>query len=198
MLQSYHADTPQYLQLGEGVLLRGVDLDGVLLAADPMEKLLEEMIREGVLMGATNQGCIFRCVPEMIDLTRGKRTPAAGEILHGRWNVTLEGTLLEITPGNAAMLMNTAGCTAVEGRTLLVPEPGPLPDTPDNLCWIGTTGSGMAAIELYCPVSVGGFTFQAGRRGMGEIPFRVMAQGFAPEAPQLPCRFLWLKGGGDQ
>ena len=73
MLQSYHADTPQYLQLGEGVLLRNVDLDGVLLAADPMEKLIEEMTREGALMGATSRGCIFRCVPEMIEALGAKK-----------------------------------------------------------------------------------------------------------------------------
>lgn len=195
MLQSTHAGTPAYLQLGEGVLLRNTDLDAIILAEDPGAALETAMQAEGCLIGAVREGCVFRCVPEMIDLTRGKRTPAAGEILHGPWRVTLAGTLAEISPRNALTLLNTLLYTQTTGCIQLVPTPSPVPAGPDKVLWIGTTGSGMLAIELQNPVSTGGMAFRAGRRGLGETPFTLTATKSDPADPGLPCRLAWLKGG---
>ena len=197
MLQSIHPGTPSYLQLGEGVLLRNIDLDAIILSDDPAAALESAMQAESCLIGAVREGCVFRCVPEMIDVTRGKRTPAAGEILHGPWRVTLSGTLAEISPRNALTLLNNLMYTAMSGRIQLTPQPTPVPVGAEKVCWIGATGSGLLAIELQRPVSTGGMAFRAGRRGLGETPFTLMATKADPAARGLPCRLVWLKGGGE-
>lgn len=196
MLDSIHFLTHENLQLGEGVLLRGVDLDAVLLSGHPGEKLAEAMQDTACLIGATKEGCVFRCVPEMIDATRGKRTPAAGETLAGRWEVSLSGTLLEITPANAAMLLNVPLYEDLREGAVIVPEPSPVPESVETVCWVGTTGSGLLAIELYKPVSVGGMRLRANRSGMGETPFTLLAHKRTPADTALPCRLMWMREAG--
>lgn len=194
MLDSIHPTTHENLQLGEGVLLTGLDLDAVLLSGDAAAALAEAMQDENRLIGATKEGALFRCVPKMLDTTRGLRTPAAGEVLTGAWQVTLSGTLLEITPGNAAMLLNLPR-VAEEERTVIAPEPPISPQGTENVCWVGSTGSGLLAIELISPVSTGGMALRSHPQGTGETPFTLLAQKRAPADAALPCRLLWLKGG---
>lgn len=194
MLDSIHSLTHENLQLGEGILLRGIDPDALLQADDPAAALAEAMQDTSCLIGAAKEGCIFRCVPEMLDVTRGCRTPAAGELLNGRWQATLSGTLLEITPGNTAMLLNAPAPAAKDSRTLLAPECTPLPEAAPDVCWVGSTGSGMLAIVLHSPVSTAGLSLRVNRSGMGEMPFTLLAQQRTPADTALPCRLLWLKG----
>lgn len=192
MLDSLHPHTHEQLQLGEGVLLRGTTLDAVLLAGNPATALAELMEKEEHLIGATKAGCIFRCVPRMVDTTGGHRTPAEGETLVGRWEVTLSGTLMEITPANAAMLLNIPEYAVTGGRTVMTPEPTPVPESRGDVCWVGDTGSGLLAICLWRPISTGGLVFQATPGGLGEMPFTLMAQKRHPEETGIPCRLLWL------
>ena len=192
MLDSLHPHTHEHLQLGEGVLLRGTDLDAVLLSANPAAALAAVMERDENRIGVTKAGCIFRCVPRMVDTTCGHRTPAEGETLVGRWEVTLSGVLMEISPANAALLLNIPEYAATGGRTVMVPEPTPVPVSQGDVCWVGDTGSGLLAIHLRRPVSTGGLVFQATAGGLGEMPFTLMAQKRHPEETGIPCRLLWL------
>lgn len=189
MLDPIHSLTHENLQLGEGVLLRGVDLDAVRLSGSPGAALAEQMQDAACLIGATKEGCVFRCVPKMIDMTRGQRTPAMGETLPGRWEVSLSGTLMEITPANAAMLLNMPQ----GAEPVIEPEGAAVPECSASICWVGTTGSGLLAIELSNPVQTGGMVFRANRCGMGETPFMLMAQQQSPSDTSLPCRLLWMK-----
>lgn len=193
MLNALHPATHENLQLGEGVLLRGIDLDAALHSARPGAELAAMMADPTRLIGATKAGCEFRCVPVMLDATQGHRTAALGETLTGRWEVTLSGTLLEITPENAAMLLNQPPRGSAGGQTVMQPEPTPLADACEDLCWLGDTGSGLLAIELQCPVSTGGMVFRASRDGLGEAAFTLMAHKRSPEQTGLPCRLMWLK-----
>lgn len=194
MLEAIHPRMHESLVLGEGVLLRGVDLDAALLSGDAASALAAAMADEGCLIGATKAGCEFRCVPVMLDATRGQRTPALGETLAGRWEVTLSGTLLEITPANAAMLLNQPLYGSAGDQAVLRPDPTPDPAGCADVCWVGDTGGGLLAIELRCPVSIGGMVFRAVRGGLGEAAFTLMAHKRSPEETGLPCRLLWLKG----
>lgn len=187
MLDSINALTHEHLQLGEGVLLRGVDLDRIARSGSPGKALAETMQDTSCLIGATKEGCVFRCMPQMIDTTRGKRTPAAGEVISGRWEISLSGTLLEMTPANAALLLNLEADQEAE----LTPAPFTMGG--GNICWIGTMGSGLLAIELRSVVSTGGVRFRTGYGGMGETPFTLMAMKDDPASKALPCRMLWLK-----
>ncbi|MBR3763073.1 MAG: hypothetical protein IKK57_00805 [Clostridia bacterium] len=192
MLDPLHACTPGHLQLGEGVLLRGTNLDAALLAADPAAVLAELLEKEQHRLGVTRSGCIFRCVPRMVDATGGHRTPAEGETLVGRWEVTLSGTLMEISPANAALLLNIPEFAVTGGRTVMVPEPTPVPESSGDVCWVGDMGGGLLAIHLRRPISTGGLVFHATPDGLGEMPFTLMAQKRHPQESGVPCRLLWL------
>ena len=193
MLDALHRESPQHLQLGEGVLLRAPNLETLLQGESPVAALAALLEKAEHRLGVTKAGCVFRCVPRMVDVTGGHRTPAAGETLTGRWEVTLSGTLMEITPENAALLLNVPGPAAGDGRTLLSPEPAPVPASAEDICWVGDMGGGLLAILLQCPISIGGLIFQARRGGLGKMPFTLMAQKRHPGGTALPCRLMWLK-----
>lgn len=197
MLDPIHAATHEHLQLGEGVLLRGVDADAALASGAPAAALADAISAAlqdaSCRIGATKVGCVFRCVPHMGDLTGGQRTPAAGEILVVRWETTLSGTLLEISPENAAMLLNAPLPAGAGPCTLLRPGTAAIPDASGDLCWVGDTGGGMLAIVLHSPVSTGGMVFRASRNGLGEADFTLMAQMRTPHLGGLPCQLIWLK-----
>ncbi len=192
MLDPIHAATHENLQLGEGVLLRGTDLEDILCSENPAGALAAALQDESRLLGATKDGCVFRCIPTLLDTTRGYRTPAVGEALASRWEVTLSGTLLEITPANAALLLNLP-MTEGNGSVRLAPENHPIPSTGSDVCWVGDTGSGLLAILLRNPVSTGGMVFRTVRNGLGEAAFTLMAFKSKPDDATLPCRLVWLK-----
>jgi len=195
MLDSIHNATHENLLLGEGVLLAGFDLDSMMQADDPSSALAAFMEDKAHLLGATQEGCVFRCGPRLLDTTRGHRTPAEGETLNGPWQATLSGTLLEITPANAAMLLNLPLPAGADGLTVLTPEASPFAGSTEKICWVGTSGSGMLAIELTAPVSTGGMTLRATPRGLGEMAFTLTARKQSPADTALPFRIAWLKGG---
>lgn len=193
MLDPCSARTPAHLQLGEGVLLRSISWEDISAAADPAACLAQLLQAPAHRIGATKAGCEFRCVPTVLDTTRGSRTPASGETLIGRWEVTLSGTLLEISPENAAMLLNQSLTEADAALIRLEPQPTPVPVSSGDVCWLGDTGSGLLAIFMQCPVSIGGLVFRPRRDGLGEASFTLLAQKATPEQPGLPCKLLWLK-----
>lgn len=193
MIDPIHAQTHENLQLGEGVLLRGADLDAMLLSGDPAGKLAEILAERGRLIGATKAGCVFRCIPTIVDTTRGMRTPAVGETLIGRWEVTLSGTLLEVTPENASLLFNQPLYEYTGGQAVMAPDPDPAPAANTDVCWVGDTGCGLLAIEIRCPVSIGGMVFRATRGGLGEADFTLLAHKRSPEESCIPFRMLWMK-----
>ncbi len=178
----------QHLLLGEGVLLHGVDLDAAMLTADPCKVLAEAMEDPAKLLGATKEGCMFRCVPEMIDLTKGQRTPGVGETLTSRWEVSLAGTLMAVSPEHAALLLNLPQADG----TAITPQPEAITCCEKNVCWVGASSSGLMAIELENPVNLCGMKLQSGR-GLSELPFLLAARKENPASAALPCRLLWLK-----
>jgi len=174
------------LLLGEGVLLRGVDLDAAMTAASPCTVLAEAMEDPARLLGAVREGCVFRCVPEMIDLTHGQRTPAVSETLAARWEVSLAGTLLAMSRENAALLLNLPQ-TADAAIT-----PEAVVPRGESVCWVGASGNGLMVIELQNPINLCGMKLQIGR-GLGETPFLLAARKADPTSTALPCRLFWLK-----
>ncbi len=183
----------RYMALGEGVLLRGLNLDALIQAEDRETALSAAMQKSNALLGATKSGCIFRCETHLLDVTRGHRTPAVGELLQGPWEVSLTGTLLEISPENAAMLLhlpifaNNSYYTSLSAGNAAVPVPS------TDICWVGAQGGGLLAISLTAPVSAGGLTLKACRNGLGEMPFALCAQHRDPAETGAPCRLVWLK-----
>ena len=183
MLDSLHPHTPDHLQLGEGVLLQNVNLGALAQNPTPLAARAAVMQDPTSLLGATKEGCTFRCTPDLLDLTRGQRTPAPGETQVRRWTATLTGILLELTPDNIRRLLNLPANAPL--------EPPATPSTPmERVCWIGSLGSGLAAIELPRPLCTTGVTLRTHPAGLGELPFTLQGQATPPDGP--PCRFLWL------
>ncbi|MBQ7850202.1 MAG: hypothetical protein IJ343_10800 [Clostridia bacterium] len=175
MIGSMHDLTHENLLLGEGILLRGTAAEE-LLATDAPEALLTALARdEDRRVGATKDGCVLRCVPRIVDLTRGRRTPAAGELLTAGWEVTLSGTLLEATGENLSLLLHQTGAAD------------------ESLLWAGSAGAGLLLIELDAPLSSGGVTLRTFRQTPGEIGFALTMTHHAPDAAGLPLRLHRLK-----
>lgn len=175
MIDSIHDLTHENLLLGEGMLLRNADADALLSADDP-EALLETLRQDAsCLVGATKDGCVLRCVPRVVDLTRGHRTPAAGEVIAAGWEAVLTGTLLEATEDNLGMLLR------------------PPQEKGEGLLWVGSMGSGLMLIELDCPVSTHGMTLRTSRHDPGEIGFTLTLLHDAPGTEGPPLRLHWLK-----
>lgn len=192
MLDSLNENTSQHLQLGEGLLLANVSLDDLLADDAPLAAIARAVSDDAHLIGATQEGCIFRYAPNLIHTeARGQRTPLLGAMLSGPCQATLTGTMLAITPANAARLMNAAVPEAAP-HTVLAPNAASQPEALTSLCWIGTLGHGLLAIELTSPLSIGGLTFRAGCHGTGEMPFTFLAQQSAPDAAEVPFRMHWL------
>ena len=177
MIDSIHSLTHENLLLGVGVLLRGTEAGTLINAADPEAALAALMQDETRLVGATRDGCELRCVPHVVDLTRGCRTPAAGELLTAGWTVTLSGTLLEATDANLRMLLQTAEAAG------------------DGLLWIGELGSGLLLIGLPCPIPTPGMTLRTSRSEPGGIAFALTMLHDAPGTAGLPLHLHWLKEG---
>lgn len=175
MIDSIHPMTHENLLLGEGMLLRNADA-GALITADDPEALLETLRQDASCpVGATKDGCVLRCRPRVVDLTRGRRTPAAGELLTAGWEITLTGTLLEATEANLSLLLR------------------PPEEKGEGLIWVGSMGSGLMLIELGCPVSTQGMTLRTSRSDPGEISFTLTLLHDAPDAEGLPLHLHRLK-----
>lgn len=99
MLISHHPASAECLQLGEGMLLCGFDLDKALSSRDPLDCMAEAVADDTKRIGTTCGGGIFRAVPREFDPESGShRLPFAGSIRLIDWRVTLSGTMLDVTP----------------------------------------------------------------------------------------------------
>lgn len=165
MLISHHPASAECLQLGEGMLLCGFDLDKALSSRDPLDCMAEAVADDTKRIGTTCGGGIFRAVPREFDPESGShRLPFAGSIRLIDWRVTLSGTMLDVTPENLA-----------------------------RLCWIGTTSRGLLVIELRNPLCISGASLTSVPDGAGRLPFTFLAQNDRPGDVNLPARLYWWK-----
>ena len=122
MLISHHPASAEYLQLGEGMLLCGFDLDKALSSRDPLDCMAEAVADDTKRIGTTCGGGIFRAVPREFDPESGShRLPFAGSIRLIDWRVTLSGTMLDVTPENLARLL-PSDTEMTERVTTLTPK----------------------------------------------------------------------------
>ena len=71
MLISHHPASAECLQLGEGMLLCGFDLDKALSSRDPLDCMAEAVADDTKRIGTTCGGGIFRAVPREFDPESG-------------------------------------------------------------------------------------------------------------------------------
>lgn len=186
MLISHHPASAECLQLGEGMLLCGFDLDKALSSRDPLDCMAEAVADDTKRIGTTCGGGIFRAVPREFDPESGShRLPFAGSIRLIDWRVTLSGTMLDVTPENLARLL-PSDTEMTERVTTLTPKRARKPLS--RLCWIGTTSRGLLVIELRNPLCVSGASLTSVPDGAGRLPFTFLAQSDRPGDVNLPAR----------
>ena len=191
MLISHHPASAECLQLGEGMLLCGFDLDKALSSRDPLDCMAEAVADDTKRIGTTCGGGIFRAVPREFDPESGShRLPFAGSIRLIDWRVTLSGTMLDVTPENLARLL-PSGTEMTERVTTLTPKQTRKPLS--RLCWIGTTSRGLLLIELRNPLCISGASLTSVPDGAGRLPFTFLAQNDRPGDVNLPARLYWWK-----
>lgn len=190
MLISHHPASAECLQLGEGMLLTGFDLDKALCSRDPLD-CMAEAVADGAKRIGTTCGGVFRAVPREFDPESGShRLPFAGSIRLIDWRITLSGTMLDVTPENMARLLPSEMQTS--GRvTGLTPKQAHKPLS--RLCWIGTTSRGLLVIELRNPICVSGASLTSVPNDTGKLAFTFLAQNDRPGDMTLPARLYWWK-----
>ena len=169
MLISHHPASAECLQLGEGMLLCGFDLDTALSSRDPLDCMAEAVADDTKRIGTTCGGGIFRAVPREFDPESGShRLPFAGSIRLIDWRVTLSGTMLDVTPENLARLL-PSDTEMTERVTTLTPK-----QTRNPLC---ISGASLTSVP----------------DGAGKLPFTFLAQSDRPGDVNLPARLYWWK-----
>ena len=77
MLISHHPASAECLQLGEGMLLCGFDLDKALSSRDPLDCMAEAVADDTKRIGTTCGGGIFRACSTRRAVRAGCRLPGA-------------------------------------------------------------------------------------------------------------------------
>lgn len=193
MISPITPQSPNHLQLGEGVLLLDLNLDELVAASQPASALADMLTNSHGLLGATRAGCLLDCSPQLTDLEAGaRRTPRAGTLLYSGWRVTLSGTLLELTPGNLNLLLAGARVTSTDSAATLTLPSSAQPASGPTLYWVGRLGQGLLVVELRNVLPIKGVTLRPGLRGEGEISFTLQAQQGEEDGDLAPLRMLWL------
>lgn len=183
----------EQLQLGEGLLLINIDVPALMEAADPGEAIALLTAQPEHVLGAADEGCVFRCVRQTLHTEkRGQRTPTRDSTLPAAWDVSLSGTLTALTPDNLACMLDAPA--PGQGRLAVIEPHGSL-TAPDSLCWIGATSEGVMLIELRSPLSTGGLQFRSAARGAGRTPFTFAARQHCAEDAAPPCTICFMKDG---
>lgn len=194
MLTSIHPGSFDALQLGSGLFLKNFEADAA-ANADQLYDLVNAAVEEKRgLIGATRDGGRFRCMPRLrsVDMD-GLRGPTRGDKVADGWDVTLSGTMMEITPENMALALGLAEVTHSAGRTTVRPRTQVTEDDyVPSLCWVGNTTRGAVLIELSNVLNVSGAAFSFGDRTEGALPFTFQAH--AAVGDDLPpCRVIFFR-----
>ena len=194
MLTGLHAGSYGRFQLGSGLFLTGLDPDSA-----PDAKTLRAHIADAVadgsgVLGVTRGGGSFRCVPWLRSLGDGAgRTPVRGGVINDGWTVMMTGTLLELTPGNAARMLamsvteRRGGVTVVTAR-----NDTEVTDYEPRLCWVGSLVSGLVLIELSNVLNMNGASFTFGEQSEGALAFEFRAHA-EDDGGEAPFRMLFFE-----
>lgn len=168
----------QNLVLNEGAFLVGFDYSTYTTAAD-LEAAIVAALQDGdCLLGATNGGGTFRCVPttRQIEID-GIRGSVKGATHVDEWDIRLTGTLKELKQGTFAKLMMCADVDdSVTNLTKLTLHPDiEESDYIANLCWIGSTPYGYILIGMTDVLNEAGVVMTFQDKNEATIPFEFVS-----------------------
>lgn len=190
----------QNLILNEGAFLLGFDVSEYTTAAtmiDALEDALSGEDDEVILLGATNGGGSFKCVPTTrqieIDGIRGK---VKGVTQVDGWDLSLTGTLKEIRPEvfQRLLMCGEVDTTAVNMTKIKVRSNVKNEDYIDNLVWVGSTPKGYCVIALDSVLNTSGVEMTFEDKNEGTIPFEFAAHNTNLTGDEyLPVTIIFLE-----
>ncbi len=193
ILTPMRPDALRHVQLGAGIFLTGLDLDGAASAAQLREQVADALRQDRGVLGLTRGGGSLQCKPVLRHTQAdGLRLPTPETTFVDGWQVTLSGTLVELRPETLALTLPGASVTA-EGRktTLrLLPDLNPGAFVP-RLVWVGDTLGGLMAVELRNALCTSGCRLTFGDRKEAALPFTFEAH--ADSQAEVPVRVVFLE-----
>lgn len=191
------ATSLQNLVLNEGAFLVGFDWTAANTAAaleDALEAALQD---ETKLLGATNGGGVFNCVPETRQIEiDGIRGMVKGVTRVDSWNVSLNGTLKELKPATIAKL---AMCADVDDSIANITKITVRSDIKDSdyipkLCWVGSTPQGYILIGMTDVLNTAGIVMTFQDKNEANIPFTFISHSNSLTGDEkLPVDIIILK-----
>lgn len=170
----------QNLVLNEGAFLIGFDYSSYTTAAALEEAIVSALTDSAGtnLLGATNGGGTFVCVPETRQIEiDGIRGSVKGATHVDNWNIRLTGTLKEIKKDTFARLMMCSDVdSSVEGITKITLHSDiESSDYISNLCWVGSTPYGYILIGMTDVLNTAGVTMTFQDKNEATIPFEFVS-----------------------
>ena len=164
----------QNLVLNEGAFLVGFDYSSY-ATAEALEVALISALQDGSkLLGATNGGGTFVCVPttRQIEID-GIRGSVKGATHVDSWDIRLTGTLKELKKETFAKLLMCADVdTSVSDITkITLHNDIEATDYIANLCWVGSTPYGYILIGMTDVLNTAGVTMTFADKDEATIPF---------------------------
>lgn len=188
----FPAESFRYIQLNSGLLVKSLKWEQVRTAAQ-LEQLVHLAETEGRLLGATRGPGSFSCVPQVKTLpVAGAVSPVKGAVLTEGWDIRLQGTLLQVSPGRIAEMLGGARMKKTDGVTVIAPRDYQDSDYIPRLCWVGDTPAGMVLIELENALNIGGLHLTMEENGAGGMRFCFRAHR-SPNGSAVPCRIAFFE-----
>jgi len=197
MITGLRQKTYDNLQLNAGVLLYNFDYASY-TSADALETAILALLEaDSHVFGATRGGGTFDCTPTMREIEAdGKRGPWVGSSVLDEMPVKMTGTLIEVTPENAKMLLMCADKT-VSGKVSTVKARTSIKKTDylTNIVWVGDTAEGYCLIALKNPLNTAGFKLTFTDKGEGTMAFEFSGHAASlSDTEYAPFEILFFDG----
>lgn len=197
VLSAFNKDTAKNLQLGAGIICRGI--------TNPLKPNEEELKTKCV--GATEGGASFSATPEVNNLFDGL-DDAVGKYKGGLQitsiEVKLSFTMKEMTAKNFQMAMGSADIVKASSlespyeassdvnADILVPRLDVKDeDFIDNICWYGVKKDGTKiCIVLHNAYNEGGLTYSSESEGKGSLEVEMQAYFDLEDPTKVPYEII--------
>ena len=172
------ASSMENLVLNEGAFLIGFDYSAATTAAALEAAIVAALQDETKLLGATNGGGTFRCVPatRQIEID-GIRGSVKGATHVDSWDIRLTGTLKELKKSVFGKLMM---CADVDDSVTNIIRIKLHPDIEasdyiPNLCWVGSTPYGYVLIGMTDVLNAAGMVMTFQDKNEATVPFEFLS-----------------------
>lgn len=166
------------LVLNEGAFLVGFDYSTMSTAAALEAGIIAALQDDTKLLGATNGGGTFKCVPttRQIEID-GIRGSVKGATHIDSWDIRLTGTLKELKKTALAKLMVCSDVDdSVTNLTKITLHPDiEASDYIPNLCWVGSTPYGYILIGMTDVLNAAGVVMTFQDKNEATIPFEFIS-----------------------